>query len=116
MTKQEIIEACINKQLEHHGVTYDDVKKGGRYSTMVDCVIKEKKYLWGLFTRYYMEERKVPWYWYFTFESEQEFNEWKEFCINLFRKELKMSKKGAEKEFAWFNLNYGLKQNYEVKI
>lgn len=99
MTTQEVIEACINKKLEPYGITYDDVKKGTRVE----------------FTDLYKyTEEEVPWYQQYTFNSKEEYESWREFCINLFRKELKMSKAKAEKEFNWFDLNYGLKQNYEI--
>lgn len=120
LTKDEIyhkvIRLCINKQLEPYGVTYDDVKKGGGCEFYDYNYLQTHYYLWGLIKLKGLHTKKIPWYQYLTFDSKQEFNEWKEFCINLFRKELKMSKTKAETEFGWFNLNYGLKQNYEVKI
>lgn len=120
LTKEElhykVVRICVNKQLEPYGINYDDVKKGGSYEFFETETYIKQPYLFGLIKW----KKKVviiqPWYWYVTFESEQQFNEWKEFCINLFRKELKMTKKAAETEFGWFNLNYGLKQNYEVEI
>lgn len=93
MTNQEVIKTCINKELALYDTTMEAVK------SLTDS---------GFFNE------EIPWYQYYTFNSEQEFNEWKGFCINLFSKELKMSKKEAEKEFSLFNLSYGLKQNYDV--
>lgn len=120
LTKEErnhkVIRLCINKQLERHGVTYDDVKKGGQYETCFYNEIEEKPKFFGLWRTEELVQKSKPWYQYYTFESEQEFNEWKEFCINLFRKELNMTKEKAEKEFVLFDLSYGLKQDYEVKI
>ena len=92
MTQQEVIEACINKELEPYGITYEYIKSLPPEGVGID------------------------WYHYYTFNSKEEYELWKEFCINLFRKELKLSKAKAEVEFDWFNLKYGLKQNYEVKI
>lgn len=114
MTIQQIIEACINKELEPYGVTYEQVKKGGEKETINIGVIEKKKYFFGLFTKTYWKSFKKPWYQAYTFNSKEEYESWKEFCINLFRKEMKMSKKAAEAEFSWFNLNYGLKQNYNT--
>lgn len=120
LTKEEcnykVLRLCINKQLKRYGLIYDDVKKGGEYEFIKVETFIEQPYFFGLFIRKVKIFTHKPWYQCYTFESEQEFNEWKEFCINLFRKELKMSKKAAEVEFGWFNLKYGLKQNYEVKI
>jgi len=88
MTKEEILEACINKELEPYQVTYRQ--------------IKENPLIEG-----------IEWYSHFTFNSKEQFESWKYFCISLFRKELKHSKKQAEREFDWLNLMYGLKQEYE---
>lgn len=93
MTTQEVLEACINKELELYNTNIEAVE------SLTD-------------TGFFNEE--IPWYHYYTFNTPEEFNNWKDFCINLFRKEFKMSKKEAEKEFSWFNLSYGLKQNYDV--
>lgn len=114
MTTQEVIKACINKELEPYGVTYDDVIIGGNNEVCYYYTRELKTYLFGLIKIPFLKEQSKPWYQFYTFESEQEFNAWKEFCINLFRKELKMSKAKAEREFGWFNLSYGLKQNYEL--
>lgn len=115
-TYHKVIRLGINKQLEPYGVTHDDVKKGGSHEFIKVGIVNKKRYFFNLFEKTEYSHVNKPWYQYYTFNSEQEFNEWKEFCINLFRKELKMSKTKAETEFGWFNLNYGLKQNYEVKI
>lgn len=101
MTQQQVIEACINKELEPYGVTYEDVKKG-------------RKVKFFDFFKYITNKKEIPWYQQYTFNSKEEYESWKEFCIKLFRKELKLTKKAAEKEFIWFDLNYGLKQNYSL--
>lgn len=120
LTKEErihkVIRLCVNKQLEKYGLTYDDVKRGGSYEFYYFYELEEKKKFFGLWKTKKLVQKSKPWYQLYIFESEQEFNEWKEFCINLFRKELKMSKAKAESEFAWFNLSYGLRQNYQVKV
>lgn len=112
MTKQQVLEACINKQLAVYEVTYEDVKKEGRYAIFKDTFYQKRKYLWGLISGWKKVTIEIPWYIAYTFTSEQEYQEWKEFCINLFRKELKLTKKKAEQQFMWLDLNYGLKQNY----
>lgn len=119
LTNQEkihkVIRLCINKQLEPYGLTYDNIKKGESFEYWEEPEEVEVKYLW-FFKKEKVTKRKVLWCSYLTFRNEQEFNDWKNFCIDLFKTELKMSKVKAEKEFKWLNLNYGLKQNYEVKI
>lgn len=120
LTKEErihkVVYLCINKQLEKYDLEYDAVIKGAKYEYFNKDCVEIKSYLWGLIKIKKFSTKKIPWYQHYTFKSKQEFNEWKEFCINLFRKELKMTKIQAEKKFAWFNLCYGLKQDYEVKI
>lgn len=41
--------------------------------------------------------------------SEAQFQEWKEFCLNILEKKFRYTKARAEYEFSFFNLNYGLK-------
>lgn len=117
LTKEELRykvgRLCINKELEVYGLNYDNVKKGEPFEYWADVIETEEKYLW-FFKRKKITEKKVIWYQFLTFRTEQEYKSWEEFCINLFRKELKMTKKIAEKEFFWFDLKYGLKQNYEL--
>ena len=119
LTKEEryykVFRDCINKQLEVYALNYDNVKKGEPFEYWADVIETEEKYLW-FFKRKKITEKKVIWYQFLTFRTEQEYKSWEEFCINLFRKELKMSKKAAEEKFIWFDLKYGLKQNYKVKI
>lgn len=119
LTKEEInykvVRDCINKELEPYGFTYNDIKIGAWCEFFKIETFIEQPYFFGLFKFKKKVIKSKYWYQHLTFESEQNFNEWKEFCINLFRKELKMSKKAAEVEFDWFNLKCGLKQNYEVK-
>ncbi len=117
LTKEErnykVFRDCINKQLEVYALNYDNVKTGESFEYWTDVIETEEKYLW-FFKRKKITEKKVIWYQFLTFRTEQEYKSWEEFCINLFRKELKMSKKTAEEEFIWFDLKYGLKQNYEL--
>ena len=119
LTKEErnykVFRDCINKQLEAYALNYDNVKTGESFEYWTDVIETEEKYLW-FFKRKKITEKKVIWYQFLTFRSEQEYKSWEEFCINLFRKELKMTKKKAEEKFIWFDLKYGLKQNYKVKI
>lgn len=88
MTKQEILEACINKELEPFRVNYQ--------------TIKDQPIIFG-----------EDWFSHYPFTTKERFEEWKDFCIKLFRKELKQNKSQAEREFDWLNLMYGLKQEYE---
>lgn len=59
-------------------------------------------------------ETGKEWYEYYTFDTKEEWENWRDFCINAMMTQLipKMSKQMAEKEFAWFDLAKGLKQQY----
>lgn len=48
------------------------------------------------------------WFQKYTMTND-EFEEWKYFCITTMRRELKFSKKQAEKELNSINLNWGLR-------
>jgi hypothetical protein len=54
---------------------------------------------------------KKNWFQKYTFKTEQEYLNWKEYCINLMTKEVspRQSKSRAEKEFMYLDLMYGLK-------
>lgn len=118
LTKEElhykVVRLCVNKELEPFGITYDDVKKGGQYEICTYSEVVEKKKFFGLWKSVELVKKSKPWFQFFTFDTPKQYEAWKKFCINLFRKELKMTKAQAETEFGWFNLNCGLKQNYEL--
>lgn len=90
----KISEILINKELEKYNVTVDDIK-------CQEGVIDGKN-----------------WFQYYTFDNEEEFLSWKNFCINFLTTKVspKLTKKSAEKEFMWFNLMYGLKVNYGTTL
>lgn len=117
MTKQEklkqviveCINECINQQLLPYDLTYDDVKKGGK-KEFIKVFRPKLNTLWG-FIKYPTFYEKVPWYQYYTFKTKEQFEDWKTFCILKIMK-CGYTKEHAEREFAWFNLGYGLKQEY----
>lgn len=84
-----VAELCINKQLEKYGLSIDNIMD-------------------------YQEYNGVPWYQHFTFDSEDEFEQWKGYCIDLLIHGVtpKYTLKSAKTEFSWFNLMYGLKCSY----
>lgn len=83
----------INKALEKYNVTIDEVKAN-----------QEK----------IREETGKEWYQFYTFDTEEEYNNWKSFCIDAMMKQRtpKLTRKRAESEFAWFDLKMGLTQKY----
>lgn len=48
--------------------------------------------------------------WYSNYAiTEEQFQEWKSFCMDILKKKFKYPVKRAELEFSFFNLNYGLR-------
>ncbi len=106
---KEVVQNCINKQLEPYDLTITDVI-GGKKEHIKVFELKMKSFLG--FIKYPTFFKKVPWYQHYTFKTEEQFESWKSFCILELVSKLKMTKKQAEEEFNWLNLQYGLKQEY----
>lgn len=84
--KQQVAQTLINEmfKIAGHNVTFEDIK-----------------------------DRQDNWYQQWTMTTEQN-DQWKEWGVGYIRKEMKMTKKLAEKEMVWFSLKYGLKlDSYE---
>jgi len=82
MTKQDkAVQDLINKMFElaGHDMTYTDIK-----------------------------DRHDAWYTDWTMTVEQN-EQWKKWGVEYLRKALRLRKIAAEKQMAWFALNYGLK-------
>ena len=88
----DLIHLLLNKQLEKYGVTITDILK------LPDNKING-----------------VYWYQYYTFDSEEEYDKWKDFCIDILTNHVtpKLPKKLVESNFSWIDLMWGLKRNYE---
>ena len=106
----EVVKNCINKQLEPYDLKMEDVLFGGKKEFTKVFEFKMNSF-WG-FIKYPTFYKKIPWYQYYTFKTEDQFKAWKDFCILELISKLKMTEAQAEEEFKWFNLNYGLKQEY----
>jgi aminoglycoside/choline kinase family phosphotransferase len=78
ITKQNLAEHLIQKQLEYVGKTIEDIK---------------------------LDEK---WYNNNTLTKEQ-YEEWKDYSLKLIKKTIKYRKSIVEREFAMFDLMYGLK-------
>jgi hypothetical protein len=90
-TASEVLKLIIDKELEPYGVTKEFVTEN-------------------------VEIEGAPWYEYYTFNSEEEYNNWKKFSIELIAKEIQpRNKKVALKEFVMLDLMWGLKHNYKEK-
>lgn len=90
---RELVEVLINKELEKYNITMDDILS-----------LPEEQLVEG-----------IPWYNYYTFDSKEEFNTWKEFCIDVLSRQVtpKLSKERINEQFSMLNLGWGLKINYE---
>lgn len=82
---EELIKLLIDKQLSKYKITYENVKG-----------------------------RKDAWYQEYTFDSKEEYLEWKQFCLDVLSKQVKpkLTKEMVIKEFNFFDLCYGLKCNF----
>jgi len=78
ITKQNLAEHLIQKQLEYVGKTIEDIKSDEK------------------------------WYNNNTLTKEQ-YEEWKDYSLKLIKKTIKYRKSFVEREFAMFDLMYGLK-------
>lgn len=78
MQPDKVFILLVNKQLEPHGVTYDDVVKDPDWL---------KKYF---------------------FDSKEKQEEYRKWAIEEIRRKLRVNKKTAENEFNWFYFNHGL--------
>jgi hypothetical protein len=78
ITKQNLAEHLIQKQLEYVGKTIEDIKSDEK------------------------------WYNNNTLTKEQ-YEEWKDYSLKLIKKTIKYRKSIVEREFAMFDLMYGLK-------
>lgn len=89
MKKKDIVTRLINLQFEvaQHAADYD-------------YIIKNQDQI--------LENSGVPWYQHYTITSKQE-ETLKKLAIPIIKKELKIRTKVAEREYGWFNLQYGLK-------
>jgi hypothetical protein len=86
----EAIMASIEYMLKPYGVSISDVSK--------NPVIEGKQ-----------------WFNYYKFKSKEQFEDWKEQTISIFRKHAKVSKSTAKKYFNELNFQYGLSEDYTTE-
>lgn len=93
LTDKEFVELIINKELEIAGadVRFKDLKS----------MTKEQEEEYKFFNR-------------FSFNNLEEFLEWRQFFYDHFYEwqPKRVNKKEMEREFSWFNLQWGLKLNF----
>jgi hypothetical protein len=88
----KIVETIIDKQLESFGVTMQDIIK--------------------------YPEGKIEgkdWYQFYTFKTKEEYDNWKDWSLNFLATQVspKRPKKLWSTEFAWVDLMYGLKRDFD---
>jgi hypothetical protein len=89
---EELLIKLIQKQLDLHGAKFEDIK-----------ATKDGKLPNGEF-----------WYQHYTFETKEQYEDWKEFCITELRNSReRLSKNRAEEAFRWIDLQWGLKHQFE---
>lgn len=87
----EFIKKVIQKELDIHGAKFEDIQ-----------ALPEGMFPDGTF-----------WFHFYTFDNQEQYEEWKKFCIDELRKTREISsKKSAEKVFSFLDLTYGLRRNY----
>lgn len=55
------------------------------------------------------------WFQYYKFKSKEQFEDWREQTIAIFRKHAKVSKSAAKRYFNELNLQYGLNEDYTTE-
>ena len=97
LTDKEFVELVINKELE---IANADI----RYKDIV-ALSKE-------------EQDKLEFYTKFTFKTLEEFLEWRDFFYKEFYnwQPKRVSKDQMKREFGWFNLQWGLKCDFDTDI
>lgn len=89
----EFVRTLIQKELDIHGAKFEDIQ------ALPEGMLPDGSF----------------WFHFYTFDTPEQYQEWKDFSINQLRNTReKLSKKMAEKVFDMFDLTYGLRRNYKV--
>lgn len=88
----EFLQKLVQRELDLHGAKFEDIQA--------------------------LPAGRMPngewWYQHYKFETKEQFDEWKQFCITELRNSReRLSKKRAEEVFKWIDLQWGLKHEYE---
>ena len=89
---EEFLTRLIQKQLDLHNAKFEDIAA--------------------------LPEGKMPngsnWYQHYTFATEEQYQDWKQYCITELRNtKERLTKKRAEEVFLWIDLQFGLKHQWE---
>ena len=89
---EEFLTKIIQKQLDLHGAKFEDIK------ALVDGKLPNGEF----------------WYQHYKFNTKEQFENWKQFCITELRNSReRLSKKRAQEIFMWIDLQWGLKHQWE---
>lgn len=80
----------VNRSLERHGVTIEQVLRDNPSGYI-------GKRLWSQ---------------HYTFSSDTDYQQWKDWCLVQIKRELRMETQDAEEEFRWLDMCIGLDQPY----
>ncbi len=88
--RDEVIKILVDKMLEPYNSSYDYVKSNPKIEG-------------------------IDWYSYYTFKTVEDLEKFKEFFILTLTKNTspRFTRSSAEREWPWFNLMYGLKEEYK---
>ena len=89
---EEFLVKLIQNELDLHGAKFEDVKA--------------------------LPEGRMPngewWFTFYKFETKEQYEAWKQFCITELRNSReRLTKKRAQEVFTWIDLQYGLKHQWE---
>lgn len=92
----------------------------------LDCINKEFEIIgsnnhWDTFKElcdWAKQEENKKWYSDNEFSTVEQYQEWKQYFMDHFYdwQPRRVSKKEAEREFSWFNLQYGLKYGFDYNL
>lgn len=93
---------------------------------ILDCINKEFEIIgsnnhWDTFKElcdWSKQEENKKWYSYNKFSTVEQYQEWKQYFMDHFYdwQPKRVSKKEAEMEFQWFNLQYGLGYGFDYNM
>lgn len=88
----ELLQKLVQKELDLYNVKFEDIVA--------------------------LPEGRMPngewWFHHYVFETEEQYNEWKQYCITELRNTReRLSKKRSEDVFRWIDLQWGLKHQFE---
>ena len=96
---------------------YIHIAKSVDRETVLRIIIDAELKKYGVNMQYVTDHPDINgerWYYYYTFDSEKEFNKWKKFSNKMLKKAFPYADKFIlDREFSMLNLMWGLRTSYE---